>query len=154
MSSPAARSNNMSPHRKCGVFTLDHPAETKANCQQCTAVSPQTGLLSDAYGMSERAADGFELSWKLLKTVIYSNCFERLNSEPKNISIIHFPFVLQCSVIESMCRTAFGNTEHHKRRVFAQVPYFATWVPIITSPSFMRTPLKGLGRDQHDIWSS
>lgn len=48
------------------------------------------------------------------KTVIYSNCFERLNSEPKNTSIVHFPFGLHCSVIKSMCKTAFVNTACQK----------------------------------------
>lgn len=66
-------------------------------CHQCTAVLWQTGLLSDACGVTDCVADGFqqtyfELPWKLLKTLFYCNCLECLNIEPENISVVHFLF--------------------------------------------------------------
>lgn len=38
-----------------------------------------------------------ELPWKLLKTLIYSNCLECLKIEPENISVGRFLFVEQGS---------------------------------------------------------
>lgn len=118
--------------------------------------------------LAQQSKDRLRFFGNFVHWVICSACLstlgqiERLSTRAKNISIVHFCFLWikrfhnWQQVRDWFC---FGEhwawTVHHGRKkafvcvfVFVFVPYFATWVPIITSPSFMRTLLNGLERQK------